>query len=322
MRILIVDDDEYGREIVEAILVSAGYKDVVAAASAEEAYGCLGIARPATHDAPGIDLVLLDVIMPEIDGIEACARIRSEPRYSGLPIIMVTSLADADNLANAFVAGATDYINKPVSRVELLARVRSALRLKAEFDRREARELELLEVMARTRDDRPSKWIDDATGLFRGALAEAYLIAHADLCPASDTAVIAITIDRLDAYRATQGDAVADGIIAQVALAIGASAATVGAIAGKYDDGMMVLIAPGMKARSASELGESLRAAISSLTIRNRESVVADHVTVSISVVTGKIRHGKDCVHLLTRAVSAVKQQAKAGSNRVMREMA
>jgi phosphoserine phosphatase RsbU/P len=322
MRILVVDDDEYGREIAEAMLVSAGYESVTTAASANEAYRSLGIDGASTRSTPGIDLVLLDVIMPGIDGIEACARIRSEPRYCGLPIIMVTSLADADNLANAFVAGATDYISKPVNRVELLARVRSALRLKAEFDRREARELELLQVMAKTRDDRPSKWIDDATGMFRGALAEAYLIAQADLCTASDTAVIALAIDRLDAYRATQGDLVADGIIAQVALAIRASAATVGAIAGKYDDGMMVLIAPGMKAGTASSLGESLRASISGLKIRNRESVAADHITASISVVTGKIRQGKDCVHLLTRAVSAVRQGAKVGSNRVMPEMA
>jgi len=322
MRILIVDDDEYGREIVEAMLVSAGYENVIAVASAKEAYGCLGIDGPLTPDTAAIDLVLLDVIMPDIDGIEACARIRNEGHYSGLPIIMVTSLADADNLANAFVAGATDYISKPVNRVELLARVRSALRLKAEFDRREARELELLQVMAKTRDDRPSKWIDGATGLFRGALAEAYLIAQADICPACDTAVIALTIDRLDAYRATRGDLAADGIVARVALAIRASAATVGAIAGIYEDGMMVLIAPEIEAESASGLGESLRASISGLKIRNRESVVADHVTASIAVVTGKIRRGKDCVHLLTRAITAVRQQAKASSNRVMPEMA
>jgi phosphoserine phosphatase RsbU/P len=322
MRILIVDDDEYGREIVEAMLVAAGYDSVMTAASANEAYRRLGIDGPQPHDTPGIDLVLLDVIMPGIDGIEACARIRSEARYSGLPIIMVTSLADAENLANAFVAGATDYISKPVNRVELLARVRSALRLKAEFDRREARELELLQVMAKTRDDRPSKWIDSATGLFRGALAEAYLVAQAELSPAGDTAVIALAIDRLDAYRATQGDRVADNIVAQVALAVRGSAATVGAIAGKYEDGMMVLIAPDIDAGSASRLGEALRASISGLRIRNRESVVADHITVSISVVTGKVRRGEDSLHLLTRAITAVKQQAKVGSDRVVPEIA
>ncbi len=156
--------------------------------------------------------------MPEIDGIEACARIRNDPRYVDLPIIMVTSLDDMDSLANAFVAGATDYITKPLNRVELLARVRSALKLKAELDRRQARERELLQFMSSWGDRRASHWIDEATGLFVGEVAEAYLIAAANF-PArgSMTSVIALAIDRLDAYRTTQGEAAAAGILAQVA---------------------------------------------------------------------------------------------------------
>ena len=89
-----------------------------------------------TEEAPAVDVVLLDIVMPEMDGVEACARIRNDARYADMPIIMVTSLDDMDSLANAFVAGATDYITKPVNRVELVARVRAALRLKQELDRR------------------------------------------------------------------------------------------------------------------------------------------------------------------------------------------
>src|SRR5580704_11047819 len=143
MRILITDDSEDGRELTEAMLVAAGYPDITAAASAADAYRFLGIGGPATQLPPVVDLILLDIMMPVIDGIEACARIRSDQRYSSVPIIMVTSLADTDSLANAFVAGATDYITKPVNRMELLARVRSALKLKSELDRRQAREREL-----------------------------------------------------------------------------------------------------------------------------------------------------------------------------------
>ena len=123
--------------------------------------------------------MLLDIVMPDIDGIEACARIRSDPRYADVPIIMVTSLGDMDSLANAFVAGATDYITKPVNRVELLARVRSALKLKAELDRRAGARAELLQFMSSWGDRRASHWIDDATGLFVGEMAEAYLTAAA-----------------------------------------------------------------------------------------------------------------------------------------------
>jgi DNA-binding response OmpR family regulator len=159
MRILIVDDSEDGRELAEVMLIAAGYEDVSAAASAMEAYRFLGIGETAAQQPAAVDLILLDVVMPGIDGIEACARIRSEQRYSSVPIIMVTSLADADSLANAFVAGATDYVTKPVSRIELLARVRSALKLKAELDRREAREHQLLQVMSASGDRRSVHWM-------------------------------------------------------------------------------------------------------------------------------------------------------------------
>src|SRR5215472_18737632 len=83
---------------------------------------------------PAADIVLLDIVMPEMDGVECSARIRNDPRYGDMPIIMVTSLDDMGSLSNAFVAGATDYITKPINRIELAARVRSALKLKTELD--------------------------------------------------------------------------------------------------------------------------------------------------------------------------------------------
>ena len=147
MRILVVDNSEDGRDVAEAMLLAAGYDDVSTVGSAAEAYRFLAIGEPATLEPSPVDLVLLDIMMPEIDGIEACARIRKDEHHADVPIIMVTSLSDMDSLGNAFVAGATDYITKPLNRIELLARVRSALKLKSELDRRRAREHELLQFM-------------------------------------------------------------------------------------------------------------------------------------------------------------------------------
>jgi phosphoserine phosphatase RsbU/P len=154
------------------MLLSGSYDDVVTAASGLEALKTLDVGSNSDERQP-VDIVLLDVVMPEMDGVETCARIRNDPRCADLPIIMVTSRADTDTLTNAFVAGATDHVTKPVNRVELIARVRAALRLKAELDRREARERELLVYVSSWKNRRDDMWIDEETGLFVGEIAEA-----------------------------------------------------------------------------------------------------------------------------------------------------
>ena len=80
MRILIADDSEDSRDVAEAMLLAAGYTDITTAVSASDAYRVLEVGEAATQEPPQFDLVLLDIVMPEIDGIEACARIRNEAR--------------------------------------------------------------------------------------------------------------------------------------------------------------------------------------------------------------------------------------------------
>lgn len=134
MRILVVDDDDDARDLITGALMSAGYVDIVTAASAWEALLILDVGR-TSKAAPPVDIVLLDVVMPEMDGVQACKRIRSAPQYADLPIIMLTSLDDGNSVVDAFLAGATDYITKPLNLVELIARVRTARsKVKAEAE--------------------------------------------------------------------------------------------------------------------------------------------------------------------------------------------
>lgn len=316
MRILVVDDSEDARELTEAALLSAGYKDVRGASSAWEAFKMLDLGHTGEL-AAGADIVLLDIMMPETDGIEACARIRNDARYADTPIIMVTSLDDMDSLQNAFVAGANDYVNKPVNRVELVARVRAALKLKAELERRLTRERELLAFMSNWGDRHSTLWIDETTGLFVGEGAEAYLTATTGSQKNQTVSILALEVDRLDALRAARGDQASRGLLAEVAQTVRDVPAAVGIIPAAYRNGVIVLVAPDIGAAEATELGRTLCTAVSRLQLRNPESMAADHVTASVSVVTGQVSRGLDRVHLMTRAIAAVQAAAAAGGNRV-----
>lgn len=145
MSILIVDDSPDDLILTEHFLKKGGYTDILKASSAREAFGYLGIELPEPS-LPSIDLILLDVVMPDMDGIEACRRIRANGSFQDIPVIMATSLNDHKSLQMAFDAGANDYITKPLSYIELIARVRSSIKLKHETDNRKAREKELEEL--------------------------------------------------------------------------------------------------------------------------------------------------------------------------------
>jgi DNA-binding response OmpR family regulator len=139
--ILIVDDSPDQQALLRSILGKAGHDDVLSADSAKSASLLLNLGGEATSHK--IDLILMDIFMPEQDGVETCRQIKRCAHLQDVPVIMVTAKSDLSNLKEAFSAGAMDYISKPVNSVELLARVSSALLLKQEMDRRKNRELEL-----------------------------------------------------------------------------------------------------------------------------------------------------------------------------------
>ncbi|MBC8081429.1 MAG: fused response regulator/phosphatase [Gorillibacterium sp.] len=148
MSIMIVDDNPVNLIIIEKILKSEGYTDCIAVSSAYELFKYL---RMDTREPleRSVDLILMDMMMPEIDGLEACRRIQQVESLKDIPIIIVTALGDSTKLAEALDAGAMDYVMKPINKIELMARIRVALRLKKEInwhidrDRRIHNELDL-----------------------------------------------------------------------------------------------------------------------------------------------------------------------------------
>jgi two-component system, cell cycle sensor histidine kinase and response regulator CckA len=124
-RILIVDDERQNRQLLEVMLLPEGFL-LQMAASGEEALA-LAVVEPP-------DLILLDIMMPDMDGYQVATRIKGNTATKNIPIIMVTALADRDAKMRGLGAGAEDFLTKPVDRAELCMRVRNLLRLKAYGD--------------------------------------------------------------------------------------------------------------------------------------------------------------------------------------------
>ena len=117
-KILIVDDSSTALMMEQMILSKKPYK-IVTAANGRDAVAKALAEKP--------DLILMDVVMPEMNGFEACEELRRQEATKATPIIMVTTRGEGDNVENGFRSGCSDYITKPVDRLELLTKLRSHL---------------------------------------------------------------------------------------------------------------------------------------------------------------------------------------------------
>ncbi len=120
-RILVVDDRPQNLELIQAYLEGEGY-EVLAACNGQEAL--------AKASGEGPDLILLDVMMPDLSGYEVCERLKGNAKLASIPVIMVTALQQFEDKQKALEAGADDFLSKPVDRIELLTRVRSLLKVR------------------------------------------------------------------------------------------------------------------------------------------------------------------------------------------------
>ncbi len=117
--LLIVDDNATNIMLMQALIEEDGYENIHRASSAIEAYEIL--------DKTSIDMILMDILMPEIDGLEATQAIKSNKKFRNIPIVMVTATDDDSLLKKSFEFGAIDFIRKPINQIELLARLKTIL---------------------------------------------------------------------------------------------------------------------------------------------------------------------------------------------------
>ena len=123
--ILIVDDEEVNVKLIKGMLAPENY-NLISASSGSEALSMLAPNRP--------DLILLDVMMPEMDGFETCRTIKLDKNTRTIPVLMVTALSEKEHRLKALDCGADDFLSKPVDKTELKIRVKSLLRIKEYHD--------------------------------------------------------------------------------------------------------------------------------------------------------------------------------------------
>jgi len=263
MAILIVDDSRDDTQLLKTMLESAGYRDILTADSAEAAYRILGI-KDASHAAK-VDLILLDVLMPAVNGIQVCRRIKSIDRLRDIPVVIVTVQSDPVDLQLAFAEGAIDYIRKPLIKVEMLARVRSVLRLAQEITRRKSREQELLQVMQQLEEaNERFRQLSSQDGLteianrrrFDEFFEQEWRRAVRDALPVS---LIFFDIDFFKAYNDTYGHLAGDDCLKQVVHVVKTMLSRPGDLLCRYGGDEFVAALPGTPGDGAQRVAESLR---------------------------------------------------------------
>lgn len=304
MSILIVDDSYHIRIQLKIFLNSGGHADLFFAENALEAFEFLGINTEEGENKPTIEvseikMILMDIFMPEIDGIEACWRIKEDKRFNEIPIIMVTADTSSDMLLAAFEAGAVDYINKPLKKIELLSRVNSALKLKNEIDARKEREKELLELtwlLENTNKELKKAneslhrmaSIDGLTGIANRRHFEEFFEREWKRAVRSEIpmSLLMIDIDFFKAYNDTYGHQSGDVCLRQVAASLSETLRRPLDLAARYGGEEFVILLNETDSKGAVKVAEMMCKTVSNLNIPHQGSKISNYVTVSIGVAT------------------------------------
>lgn len=324
MAILIIDDVPVTRKIIQSFLKDAGHTDIIQAESAENAFHLLGLYADSDAPRETIDLILMDIVLQGIDGIEACRLIKNDQRSAHIPIVIITAYTSADHIETAFKAGAIDFLPKPINKLELHARVRSILHFKSEVDRLRQREKHLVETTlqlerANVLLERLSN-SDGLTGIpnrryfdymFKKLLASGTRLA----IPIS---LLLMDIDNFKLYNDTYGHLAGDDCLKLISGAIHDTIKRESDFIARYGGEEFVIVLFGVEPKIAAELAENIREHIFGLKIPHSASSVCDWVTVSIGVVSCIPEPSVSPEKMIDRADKALYAAKSHGKNKVV----
>lgn len=299
MHVLIAEDDPVSRHLLKATLSKWGY-EVLVAEDGQQAWDVL-----QSGDSP--NLVILDWMMPNLDGLELCRRVRDDDQGQYIYIILLTAKGTRENLVEGMEAGADDYIVKPFDSEELKVRLRSARRI-----------LELEAKLLSTQSELRRQASHDAlTGLRnRGAILEEFerelVRARREQRPIG---IGLVDVDKFKTINDTHGHSAGDMALIEVCNRMSHSLRPYD-IVGRYGGDEFLIVLPGCDVETAGEMGERLRESVN----RGDLSIGEVSFPVSISIGVASIRPDddvdvKDAIH---RADQVMFEAKTSGRNRAV----
>jgi diguanylate cyclase (GGDEF)-like protein len=267
--ILVADDDRVTRACLRQAMEQEGYRVV----EANDGESCL-----ATFSALQPDVVLLDAVMPVMDGFTCCTNLQQMDGGNRTPILIITALEDADSVNQAFEAGAADYVTKPIHWAVLFQRVRRLIQQVRLYEDLEKANHELKRLAT----------FDGLTQVANRRYFDEYLQQEWQRMQREQDslALILCDIDFFKAYNDTYGHQVGDDCLRQVAQALHRSAKRSVDLAARYGGEEFALILPNTDLEGAEQVARDIQLEIQSIAIPHRKSKVGEIVTVSMGVAT------------------------------------
>ena len=329
MAILIIDDSQHIHMQLKVFLNAGGYTNLHFSSSADEAFDFLGISSPFKN-APDVDVILMDIEMGGTSGIEATRYIKNTEALQGIPIIMITADTSEESLQAAFDAGAVDYINKPLRKVELLARVRSFLQLKQEIDTRKAKEQELT-AMTQALEKTNAKLQEVNEKLSQIALSDGLTsVANRRFFDDflakewrrairlhSPLSLLMLDVDFFKKFNDFYGHLKGDECLKKVAACMQSVLKRPMDLIARYGGEEFCVLLPDTDSKGAALLGREILDAVEGLQIPHAESEIADHVTVSIGVACQVPSPEGTSTDLIKTADQALYRAKESGRNRL-----
>jgi len=311
---------------LERLLDDAGIGCVRSARSLESAMSLLGIPEPVPDTVP-VELVLLDLGPEDGDSVAACRLIKDSPRHAETPVIVVSDRDDRATLEASFQVGASDYVTRPVDRVELGARVRSALALKRVLDDRgaravalERRERDLVEVTRLLEETnerlRHMSTLDALTGISNRRRAMEYLDQEWRRAVRDGTwlSLLMIDVDHFKAYNDALGHQAGDDCLWLVANCLKRCLNRASDLVGRYGGEEFIIALPETPVEGAASVAEAIRTGIRGLAIDHPASATAPLVTASIGVagcIPDKLLSVSKLIQYADRALYQAKRQGR-----------